>query len=140
MLTFNCRDPGHYDKEIQYWDYYECTIKCIIDGSDLFFEGFKWNSDICDFDCVNPCQENEIQDQITCSCSCGLKNSNCSAPQTVDETCKCSCPSHLFDESCFNNELKMWNDESCSCECIYEPDCPDWSVFYFDGALFYFIF
>ncbi|KAK9738312.1 PDGF/VEGF domain [Popillia japonica] len=67
----------------------------------------------------------------SCKCDCKVKETDCSPMQVYEkEKCRCSCRNTDEEKKCAKeNSTKLWNPNTCICQCRQELMCTTGSIF-----------
>ncbi|XP_026812220.1 vascular endothelial growth factor C-like [Rhopalosiphum maidis] len=66
-----------------------------------------------------------IDQHLKCKCGCVVKQENCTPLQTYyPDECRCMCSNEEDRDKCIEeNDLKLWNPATCTCQCREIKEC-----------------
>ncbi|XP_025201496.1 vascular endothelial growth factor A-like [Melanaphis sacchari] len=65
-----------------------------------------------------------VEQHEKCKCDCIIKEKDCKPSQRYNaKECQCICNNLDEEEECDNQGTKIWNSDTCSCQCIEEQEC-----------------
>lgn len=70
---------------------------------------------------------------MKCKCDCIVKEKDCKPSQVYSSReCRCICNNSEEEQKCDEQEKKIWDSDTCSCQCIEEQECTTGYKFDYD--------
>ncbi|VVC33744.1 Vascular endothelial growth factor, heparin-binding domain,Cystine-knot cytokine,PDGF/VEGF domain [Cinara cedri] len=66
-----------------------------------------------------------VEQHVACKCDCTIKEQDCNFSQVYNaKECRCVCNNFEDQDKCDEKrDIKMWDSESCSCQCMEVQEC-----------------
>ncbi|XP_027851555.1 vascular endothelial growth factor A-like [Aphis gossypii] len=74
-----------------------------------------------------------VEQHVKCKCDCIVKEKDCKPSQMYStRECRCVCNNSEEEQKCDEQEKKIWDSDTCSCQCIEEQECTTGYKFDYD--------